>query len=106
MLLLLGQNIHREVLGANKRVIAVSAVRDAPKDKRWVQRNGIEAADRDAHPIVVRIDRGDDSHARRKAAQCSTKISLVYLWIIFLVQAEFLVTCFCGQRLVAVDVTE
>lgn len=106
MLLLLGQYIHREVLGPDERVIAVGVVRDTPKDKRWVQRNGIEAADRDADPIVVRINRSDDSHARREAAQCSTKISLVYLWIIFLVQAESLVTCLCGERLAAVDVAE
>lgn len=106
MLLLLGQDIHREVLGVDKRVIAVRVVRDAPKDQRWIQRNGIEAADRYANPPVVFINRRNDSHSRREAAQCSTKIGLVYLWFIFLVQAGFLVTCFCGKRLTAVDVAE
>lgn len=106
MLLLLGQDINHEVLSVDKRVIAVCVVRDAPKDKRWIQRNGIEAADRYTDPRVVCINRRNDSYSRREAAQCSTKIGLVYLWFIFLVQAGFLVTCFCGKRLTAVDVAE
>jgi hypothetical protein len=80
------------VFGIDECVVAVSVVRNAPEDKRGIQRNRIKAADRDTDRLAIGVKRGNDGHSRRKATQRPTKIRLVYLWFFILVQAGFLVT--------------
>src|SRR3546814_17915630 len=74
LVLIAGEDMHREVPCIHERIEAGRRSRDAPQHHRRVERYRVEAVGRHADIAAVGVDRGDDGDAGGEAAKRLSKL--------------------------------
>ena len=77
ILLVYCKNVHREMLSLHECFKGLRVIRDAPKNKGWLQRNGIEAVDRHSELFAVLVDCRYDSNTGCETTHCMSVLGQI-----------------------------